>query len=100
MTRGQNDIISREYAKKLILVMLRNRMTRQERALFEELLQLVEKAPAVDSVKVVRCRDCAFGRVYADYMDNRQMRCVLTELETVPTGYCHHGEEKTDGGDS
>ena len=100
MMRVTNDLINRDYVRQLILMVMRRRITKAELHDFEDLLQMIEKAPEVDAIRVIRCRDCAFGKVYADYAGNVQMRCILTELETVPTGYCQHGEEKTDGGAS
>lgn len=49
----------------------------------------LEKAPAVDAVPVVRCKDCDFY--------GKNGRCTKSGLYTSGSDYCSYGERKTDG---
>ena len=54
---------------------------------------LVDNAPTVDAVEVVRCRDC----FYYTPVDNNTGKCVFLIGEhqyVVPDGYCYLGELK------
>ena len=55
--------------------------------------QMVEKAPTIDTVPVVRCKDCKW---WTKQEKSIQGRCALTG--TYPTGgwYCGNGERKDD----
>ena len=59
----------------------------------ERLMDCVRDTPAVDVVKVVRCKDCAVPH-------NRWIGCPkLNGLVTPPDFYCSYGEmRKEDGG--
>lgn len=66
------------------------------------LLGLIEKAPTVDAVPVVRCKDCKW---FADNNDGEWYGCqmfhvVLNTPEDAPkpNDFCSYGERK-DGGD-
>ena len=52
--------------------------------------RLVEYAPAVDAVEVVRCKDCMW--------QGREDDCPLLSLTsyTDPDQYCSYGERRTD----
>ena len=56
-------------------------------------LPLVDNAPTVDAVEVVRCRDC----FYYTPVDDNTGKCVFLIGEhqyVVPDGYCYLGELK------
>ena len=57
-------------------------------------LTMVEYAPTIDAVLVVRCKDC---RWWTKQEKSIQGRCALTG--TYPTGgwYCGNGERKDNG---
>ena len=48
----------------------------------------LEKAPTVDAVEVVRCKDC---NVYG-----RNKRCVMNGLYITGSDFCSYGERKED----
>lgn len=50
------------------------------------LLGLVEKAPTVDAVVVVRCKDCYQSAVIGDVL-----YCTYWGKNTDENGYCHEG---------
>ena len=54
---------------------------------------IIQNAPTIDAVPVVRCRDC---RWWTKQEKSIQGRCALTG--TYPTGgwYCGNGERKDD----
>ena len=57
------------------------------------LIELIEKAPTIDAVPVVRCRQCI---AYTPVDDNTG-KCVFLIGEhqyVVPDGYCYLGERK------
>ena len=57
------------------------------------LIDLIEKAPTIDAVPVVRCRECI---AYTPVDDNTG-KCVFLigkNQYVVPDGYCYLGERK------
>ena len=57
------------------------------------LIELIEKAPTIDAVPVVRCRECI---AYTPVDDNTG-KCVFLigkHQYVVPDGYCYLGERK------
>ena len=61
------------------------------------LIELIEKAPTIDAVPVVRCKDCKFGDW--DSEPNDAMVCMRTKDGFWRSGndFCSYGERK--GGD-
>ena len=60
---------------------------------FTEADRIIQKIPTVDSVEVVRCRDC----FYYTPVDDKIGKCVFLIGEhqyVVPDGYCYLGERK------
>lgn len=58
------------------------------------LIGLIEKAPTIDAVKVVRCKDCKFGDW--DSEPNDAMVCMRTKDGFWRSGndFCSYGEQK------
>ncbi len=50
------------------------------------LLGLIEKAPTVDAVPVVRCKDC-----YQSVVIGNVLHCTYWGKNTDENGYCHEG---------
>lgn len=66
------------------------------------LIRLIEKAPTVDAVEVVRCRDCKW---FADNRDGEWYGCwlfhtiqIVPEDAPKPDDFCSCGEPKMEGG--
>lgn len=66
------------------------------------LIRLLEKAPTVDAVPVVRCKDCKW---FADNNDGSWYGCwffqtiqIIPEDAPKPEDFCSYGEPKMDGG--
>lgn len=62
------------------------------------LIRLLEKAPTVDAVPVVRCKDCKW---FADNNDGDWFGCwlfqtiqIIPEDTPKPDDYCSYGERK------
>lgn len=55
---------------------------------------LVDNAPAVDAVLVVRCKDCIYGERY-----NNDIRCIYHEVIMREMDYCSRGIPEM-GGDA
>lgn len=53
------------------------------------LLGLIEKAPTVDAVPVVRCEDCAFS-----HSDGWVCSGTIPQHQTDPDNFCSYGERK------
>ena len=59
---------------------------------WNDILKILEAAPTVDAVEVVRCRDCAVPH-------NKYTGCPkLNGLVTTPDFYCPFGKRKDDDG--
>ena len=58
------------------------------------LIELIENAPTIDAVRVVRCRDCKFGDW--DSEPNDAMVCMRTKDGFWRSGndFCSFGERK------
>lgn len=50
------------------------------------LIRLLEKAPTVDAVPVVRCKDC-----YQSVVIGNVLHCTYWIKDTDENGYCHEG---------
>ena len=68
---------------------------------WNDLLKILEAAPTVDSVEVVRCRDCKFYELKY-YPDGKQRMCCENNnaiwTTTKPDDFCSYGERKDGGG--
>lgn len=58
----------------------------------------IENAPAIDAVKVVRCKDCKFN-LGVESGDNMRIMCTLHHRWIDKNGFCHMGA-KIDGGNN
>ena len=67
--------------------------------MYAKMLSLINDAPAVDAVPVVRCKDCKWWKT--KYMRNRSERkvCVIEAYEPVRNEdeYCSWAERREDG---
>ena len=58
-------------------------------------LTMVEYAPTIDAVPVVRCKDCKWGDHYKGIDGNRYYRCTEhLRAGYMPTDFCSLGERK------
>lgn len=58
---------------------------------------LMDDAPTVDAVEVVRCKDCKYyQKVYGGVPLGEVGHCICHSIETVPDWYCADGERKDD----
>ena len=55
------------------------------------LLGLIEKAPTVDAVPVVRCKDCAFSQLDGWACGGT---AFMPSHQTFPDSFCDHGARK------
>lgn len=61
---------------------------------YEEFIDNIEEAPAVDAVEVVRCKDCKW--LYNE-MDDYCCRSHRGLVRICENSYCSYGERKEDG---
>ena len=64
---------------------------------FLSIRKLIQDAPAVDAVEVVRCKDCRYcyyDQIYFHYWCERTTGSVLVEADD----FCSYGERRTDNG--
>lgn len=61
----------------------------------EDVIMMIKTAPAIDSVPVVRCRECKHYET-ADFDGNILCGCTLhpAMLDITPDSYCSYGERK------
>lgn len=53
----------------------------------KEIDEIIDNAPTIDAVEVVRCKDCK-------HFDGSYPMCCRFEEEFKPDGYCSYGEKK------
>lgn len=58
--------------------------------------KLMEEAPAVDVVPVVRCKDCK--HLYQDTFDDSLWCCRDVDREVVENHFCSYGERRDSDG--
>ena len=52
----------------------------------------IDKAPTIDAVPVVRCKDCKFAE--KTIWSSGEMYCVVWKMNPRPEGYCYLGEKQ------
>ena len=62
-----------------------------ERLHIDAVVHLIDDAPTVDAVEVVRCRDCKYN---SNPPECGNAVCVLFYGMTDQMGFCHHGERR------
>lgn len=50
----------------------------------------IDKAPTVDAVQVVRCKDCKYSKEYSD----KQFTCKWFDTLVFPNGFCSNGKRR------
>ena len=63
-------------------------------------MDLVDLAPTVDAVEVVRCKDCKLAKKpYTPQLQKLYMICTVSEeIYVKKDGFCCYGERRTDHG--
>ena len=61
-------------------------------------VDVIERAPAVDAVEVVRCRDCKHWDSGKNESDSWEL-CCLHVTGTEPEDFCSYGEREGDDED-
>lgn len=64
------------------------------KAAFDEAYKAVYKAPAVDAVHVVRCRECKYSEQCAE--TDQRVWCIKRGMSKANEWYCADGERKED----
>lgn len=54
----------------------------------------IDKAPTVDAVHVVRCKDCKSYRLFKNRFGVEISRCMLIGADVGSDDYCSYGERK------
>ena len=82
-----------EYISKQVLIRIFNAKADMAlgtpKAVFSAAAKMVEKLPAADVVRVVRCKDCEY---WEKGSDSAQGRCDLTGNYPTGTWFCANGE--------
>lgn len=55
----------------------------------EQVEELIDTAPTIDAVPVVRCKDCV-------HCEKETMLCTIFMANRMPTDYCSEGEREDD----
>lgn len=55
---------------------------------------IVDNAPTVDAVEVVRCKDCKYSKHLKQYPKVNTWKCTLTDVVYRADDYCSYGERK------
>ena len=56
--------------------------------------KIYKKAPTVDAVEVVRCKDCKYSKHLKQYPKVNTWKCILTDVVYRADDYCSYGERK------
>lgn len=60
---------------------------------YEDVNDLIDTAPTIDAVQVVRCKDCKHGHeCYGVGMYS--IVCEFSNYMNSPNGFCHEGKRK------
>ena len=59
--------------------------------------KLIEDAPTVDAVEVVRCKDCKQWCRNSGITESPNGHCFNHDIETNGYDFCSYGERKDDG---
>ena len=57
---------------------------------------IVDNAPTIDAVEVVRCKDCKYSKHLKQYPKVNTWKCTLTDVVYRADDYCSYGERKED----
>lgn len=94
--------INAEYCDKCRWGDIRGRCSRSGD--FEIVCCVIDEAPTIDAVPVVRCKDCKWYEIYqlkADGTDDRRYKpsyCTLFRHRFKPDWFCADGERKGEEG--
>ena len=59
------------------------------------LVNLIEQAPTIDAVPVVRCKDCKHGELCLNSQGSEYVVCSMDDHHVwLPNEYCSYGERK------
>lgn len=64
------------------------------KASLDEAFMAVYKAPAVDAVEVVRCRECKYSELCTE--TDQRVWCIKQGMSKANEWYCADGERKED----
>ena len=59
-------------------------------------IAIIEDAPTIDAVPVVRCKDCEFALSHPDNAEKLVCRKGINWRGVEPNHYCSYGERRTD----
>ena len=94
-----NDLISRSALLERLAFKRMGSMQRNTYPGLESAIAQVKKAPAVDAVAVVRCKDCKRWLKDVPGCTDFVGRCEFANYMVGATGYCVYGERRADDAD-
>ena len=96
MSVKNNDLIRRSDVMNMLSV-FNDRVNGNNHFIngIETAKELLESAPVVDAVEVVRCRDCA--RYRTKYCPVDTWTADVTIYKAEPDDFCSYGERRADG---
>ena len=63
---------------------------------FDAIKRVIDDAPTIDAVEVVRCRDCKHKYVSGNGTTQYYV-CDFMDAQYEDDGFCHHGESEVEG---
>ena len=93
-----DDLISRSALLERLAFKRMGSMQRNTYPGLESAIAQVKKAPAVDAVEVVRCKDCKRWLKDVPGCTDFVGRCEFANYMVGATGYCVYGERRADDG--
>lgn len=95
-----NDLISRQALKEKLHFMFewygRLPCSEEDKCIqrtIKRCMGELDKAPAIDTVEIVRCKDCEKWDAFADGLDGAGY-CYKWHDNVQSDGYCYYGERK------
>ena len=92
----KDDLISRSALLERLAFKRMGSMQRNTYPGLESAIAQVKKAPAVDAVAVVRCKDCAWCKKPFPEHFPQKLECMRFDMEIAADEFCSRSERRDD----
>ena len=89
-------LVFSEEAKKIEIGVKDHRKLAVSKLLIHWCMEKVAKAPTVDAVPVIRCKDCKYWKDVVLKTTEHEKFCDIGFYKTKESGFCSFGERRSD----